>query len=58
MGIESLVGLTAAVALLVLTLVAPQLSRGWLSAVVLIGLVVVGIEVIRSIVSRDAQSPG
>jgi hypothetical protein len=48
----------AAVALLVLTLVAPQLSRGWLSAVVLIGLVVVGIEVIRSIVSRDAQSPG
>ena len=48
----------AAVALLVLALVAPQLSRGWLSAVVLIGLVVVGIEVIRSIVIRDAQSPG
>jgi hypothetical protein len=49
-------GITA-IALLVLVLVAPQLSRGWLSALLLIGLVVVGIEVIRSVVIRDAQQP-
>ena len=48
----------AAVALLALVLVAPQLARGWLSALLLIGLVVVGIEVVRSIVIRGAPEPG
>jgi hypothetical protein len=43
----------AAVAFLTLVLVAPQISRGWLSALLLIGLVVAGIEVIRSIVLRE-----
>ena len=47
----------AAVGLLALALVAPQVSRGWLSALVLIGLVVAGIEVVRSIVTRGAQQP-
>ena len=45
----------AAVGLLALALVAPQVSRGWLSALVLIGLVVAGIEVVQSIVTRGAQ---
>ena len=48
----------AAVALLALVLVAPQLARGWLSALLLIGLVVVGIEVVRSIVVKAAPKPG
>jgi hypothetical protein len=48
----------AAVAVLGLVLVAPQLARGWLSALLLIGLAVVGIEVVRGIVARDAQKPG
>ena len=45
----------AAVALLALLLVAPQLSRGWLSALILVGLVVAGIEVVRNSVLREAQ---
>jgi hypothetical protein len=45
----------AAVAFLALVLVAPQISRGWLSALLLIGLVVAGIEVIRSIVLREPR---
>ena len=44
-----------AVALLALVLVAPQLSRGWLSALLLIGLVVAGVEVVRSLVIREGQ---
>jgi len=44
-----------AIALLVLVLVAPQLSRGWLSALLLIGLVVAGVEVIRAIVIREGH---
>jgi hypothetical protein len=44
----------AAVAILALVLVAPQVSRGWLSALLLIGLVVAGIEVVRGIVLREA----
>jgi hypothetical protein len=44
---------TAAVVLLALALVAPQLSRGWLSALLLIGLVVAGIEVVRGVVRRE-----
>ena len=46
-----------AVVLLVLALVAPLFARGWLMAFVLIALAVVGIEVTRSIVLRDAQQP-
>ena len=37
----------AAVALLVVALVAPPIARGWLTALVLIALVVVGVEVVR-----------
>ena len=47
-----------AFALLVLVLVAPQLSRGWLSALLLIGLVVAGVEVVRAIVTREALRTG
>ena len=47
----------AAVAILALVLVAPQLSRGWLSALLLVGLVVTGIEVVRNIVQREGQQP-
>ena len=44
----------AAGALLVLALLAPAIARGWLSALVLLVLVVVGVEVIRNIVLREA----
>jgi hypothetical protein len=44
-------------ALLVLVLVAPAIARGWLTALVLIALAVAGIEVVRSIVQREAQQP-
>jgi hypothetical protein len=47
----------AAAALLVLVLVAPQIARGWLSALVLVGLVVAGIEVVRGIVLRETPQP-
>ena len=33
----------------------PQIARGWLSALVLIGFIVVGIEVVRNIVHREVQ---
>jgi hypothetical protein len=45
----------AAVAFLALVLVAPQISRGWLSALLLIALIVVGIEVVRNTVRREGQ---
>ena len=45
----------AAIILLVLALVAPPFARGWVSAVVLIGLAVAGIEVVRRSV---LQEPG
>ena len=45
----------AAGALLALVLVAPQIARGWFTALVLIVLVVAGIEVVRAIVRREAQ---
>lgn len=45
----------AAGALLALVLVAPQIARGWLSALILIGLIVAGIEVVRNLVLREAQ---
>jgi hypothetical protein len=44
----------AAVALLVLALVAPAIARGWLSALILLALVIAGIEVVRGIVRREA----
>ena len=44
----------AAGALLALVLVAPQIARGWLSALILIGLIVAGIEVVRNIVLRGS----
>ena len=47
----------AAVALLVLTLVAPQIARGWLSVLVLIALIVGGIEVVRGIALRATPRP-
>ena len=47
----------AAVAVLALVLVAPQIARGWLSALILIGLIVAGIEVVRSTVLRESRQP-
>ena len=47
----------AAVALLVVALVAPPIARGWLTALVLIALVVAGIEVVRAIVNRESPHP-
>ena len=44
----------AAGALLVLVLVAPAIARGWLSALVLLALVILGVEVIRNIALREA----
>ncbi len=48
----------AAGALLVLALVAPAIARGWLSALVLLALVIVGVEVVRNIVLREAPQQG
>ncbi len=45
----------AAVCLLVLALIAPLFARGWIMTLVLLALVVVGIEVVRSIVQRETQ---
>jgi len=39
----------------VLALVAPLFARGWLSALLLVALVIVGVEVVRNIVQREAQ---
>ena len=47
----------AAAALLGVVLVAPQLVRGWLTALALIALVVAGIDVVRAIVNREAPHP-
>lgn len=44
-------------ALLVVALLAPPIARGWLSAVILIGLIVTGIEVVRHLVLKEAQQP-
>jgi hypothetical protein len=41
-------------ALLVLALVAPAIARGWLSALVLVALIIVGVELVRNIVLREA----
>ena len=45
----------AAGALLVLALVAPAIARGWLSALVLLALVIPGVEVIRNIALREPR---
>jgi hypothetical protein len=47
----------AAVTLLVIALVAPPIARGWLTALVLIALVVAGIEIVRTVVLREPQQP-
>ena len=47
----------AVVALLVVALVTPPIARGWLTALVLIALVVAGIEVVRAIVNRESPHP-
>ena len=47
----------AAVALLAVALVAPPIARGWLTALVLIALVVAGIELVRGIVLRATPQP-
>ena len=44
-----------AVSLLVLALVAPLFARGWATSLVLLALVIVGVEVVRNIVLREAQ---
>lgn len=41
--------------LLVLALIAPLFTRGWVASLVMLALVIVGVEVIRSIVQREAQ---
>jgi hypothetical protein len=45
----------AAGCLLILALVAPLFTRGWAAALALVVLVVIGIEVTRNIVLREAQ---
>ena len=42
---------------LVLGLIAPLFARDWISTVVMLALVVVGVEVVRNIVQREA-TPG
>jgi hypothetical protein len=43
----------AAAALLVISLVVPAVATSWLMALILIGLIVVGIEIVRGIVRRE-----
>ncbi len=47
----------AAVALLALVLVAPQIARGWFMAVLLVALIVAGVEVVRNTVLRTTPQP-
>jgi hypothetical protein len=47
----------AVVALLVIALVAPPIARGWLTALVLIALIIAGIEIVRAIVLREVRQP-
>jgi hypothetical protein len=47
----------AAGAVLVLGLLAPLFARGWTISLVLLALVIVGVEVVRNIVLREAQQP-
>ena len=41
--------------LLVLALIAPLFARGWVVSLVTLGLAIVGVEVVRNIVQREAQ---
>jgi hypothetical protein len=45
----------AVVALLVIALIVPPIARGWLTALILIGLIVTGIEVVRHLVLKEQQ---
>jgi hypothetical protein len=45
----------AAISVLVLGLLAPLFARGWTMSLLLLALVIVGLEVVRSIVLREAQ---
>lgn len=47
----------AAVIVIALALVAPLFARGWFMSLVLIGLAVIGIEVVRAFVRREATRP-
>ena len=47
----------AVVALLAVALVAPPIARGWLTALVLIALLVAGVEVVRRSVLRPTSQP-
>ena len=44
-----------AVSVLVLGLIAPLFARGWATTLVLLALVIVGVEVVRNIVQREAH---
>lgn len=46
----------AVVALLVIALIAPPIARGWLTALILIALVVAGVEVVRHLVLKEART--
>ena len=46
-----------ACSVLVLALIAPLFARGWATTLLLFVLVVVGVEVVRNIVQREAQQP-
>ncbi len=48
----------AVISLLAIALVAPALARSWLTALILLVLVIAGIEVVRSVVQREARQPG
>jgi hypothetical protein len=47
-----------AVSVLVLGLIAPLFARGWTMSLLLLALVIVGVEMVRNIVLRDAPQPG
>ena len=42
-------------AVLVLALIAPLFARGWTSTLVMLALLIVGVEVVRNIVRREAR---
>jgi predicted anti-sigma-YlaC factor YlaD len=45
----------AAGSVLVLALIAPLFARGWVTSLAILALAIVGIEVVRNIVQREAQ---
>ena len=47
----------AAGSVLVLGLIAPLFARGWTSSLILLALVIGGVEVVRNIVEREAETP-